>query len=83
MARRAARKTTEIRGTAVPRRLPDGDSAVINRAIEVIGDRQEALRWLGTPVRALGFRTPIATAATRDGQKNVLAVLDQLEHGVY
>ena len=27
--------------------------SVICRAVEVIGERDEALRWLGTPVRAL------------------------------
>ena len=56
---------------------------VINRAIEVIGDRTEGLRWLGTPVRALGYATPISRLNDRDGQTAVLNVLDQLEHGVF
>lgn len=57
--------------------------ALIARAVAVIGDREEALRWLGTPVRALGYATPIAKLATPAGTNAVLAVLDQLEQGVY
>ncbi|MBZ5622218.1 MAG: MbcA/ParS/Xre antitoxin family protein [Acidobacteriia bacterium] len=56
---------------------------VINRAIEVIGDKEEAMRWLGMPVRALGYATPISRLNDRDGQTAVLDVLDQLEHGVF
>jgi len=75
---------TILEGAAAsPDRGPIPESTVINRAIEVIGDRHDAFRWLGTPVRALGYQTPIAAAATPDGQQAVLAVLDQLQHGVY
>ena len=56
--------------------------AVILRAIEVIGDEQEAWRWLGTPVRALNYATPISRLNDREGQEAVLNVLIQLEHGV-
>ena len=55
---------------------------VINRAIEVIGDEKEAMRWLGTPVRALGYTTPISHLNDSEGQAAVLKVLTQLEHGV-
>lgn len=55
---------------------------IVHRATEVIGDREEALRWVGTPVRALGYATPISLLATREGRDKVLAVLDRLEHGV-
>src|SRR5579871_816575 len=55
---------------------------VIDRAIEVIGDKAEALRWLGTPLRALDYTTPISHLADRRGEAEVLAVLDKLEHGV-
>jgi uncharacterized protein (DUF2384 family) len=33
---------------------------VIRRAVEVIGDEAEALRWMGTPIRALNDATPIS-----------------------
>lgn len=56
--------------------------AVIARAIEIIGDEQEALRWLGTPVRALDYATPISRLNDPEGQTAVLNVLVQLEHGV-
>jgi uncharacterized protein (DUF2384 family) len=64
-----------------PRRITS--TAVMERAIEVIGDRKDAFRWLGTPVSALSYETPIAAAATAEGEKAVLAVLGQLEQGVY
>jgi putative toxin-antitoxin system antitoxin component (TIGR02293 family) len=66
-------------------RSPDAEQLfvlVIKRAAEVIGDRDEALRWVGTPVRALGYATPISLLGTHEGSEQVLAVLDRLEHGV-
>jgi uncharacterized protein (DUF2384 family) len=48
----------------------------------VIGDRDEALRWLGTPVRALDYATPISLLGQPDGEARVMNVLTQLEHGV-
>jgi len=56
--------------------------AVIAKAIEVIGDEQAAMRWMGTPVRALDYATPISRLADQQGQADVLRVLTQLEHGV-
>jgi putative toxin-antitoxin system antitoxin component (TIGR02293 family) len=58
------------------------ETLVIKRAVEVIGDKQEAMRWMGTPVRALGYGTPISLLHSKPGMRSVLAVLDQLEHGV-
>jgi len=55
---------------------------VINRAIEVIGDSAAAMRWLGTPVPALEYATPISLLDNPEGQASVLRVLTQLEHGV-
>jgi RNA polymerase sigma factor (sigma-70 family) len=55
---------------------------VINRAVEVIGDEEQAMRWLGTPVRALDYATPISRLHDSEGQAQVLRVLSQLEHGV-
>jgi putative toxin-antitoxin system antitoxin component (TIGR02293 family) len=56
--------------------------AVIERATEVIGDREDALRWLGTPVRALGYATPISLLSSPSGASEVLAALARLEHGI-
>jgi putative toxin-antitoxin system antitoxin component (TIGR02293 family) len=55
---------------------------VMRRALEVIGDREQALRWLGTPVRALGYSTPISMLGSVPGEQAVLAVLGRLEHGI-
>ena len=55
---------------------------IVERAIEVIGSREEAMRWLGTPVRALNYGTPISRLGDPGGPQQVLAVLTQLEHGV-
>lgn len=60
----------------------DSIDVVIERAIDVIGDRDEALRWLGTPVRALGYATPIAVMSRPEGKIAVLRTLSRLEHGV-
>jgi len=55
---------------------------VIDRATDVIGDRDEAVRWIGTPLPALDYATPISLLATSKGKDRVLATLDNLEHGV-
>lgn len=51
-------------------------------AIEVIGDEPEAMRWLGSPVLALEYATPISLLNSSEGQAAVLKLLTQLEHGV-
>jgi len=58
------------------------EQQVVARAIRVIGDRAEALRWLGTPVRALSYATPISCFDTLEHIDLVESVLDKLEHGV-
>lgn len=63
-------------------RLEADVEPIVERAIEVIGNREEALRWLGTPVRALDYATPISGLHSPAGRQQVLAVLTQLEHGV-
>ena len=57
-------------------------AAVIRRTVEVIGDRSDAMRWLGTPVRALNYATPISLLHDSKGREDVLSVLGRLEHGV-
>jgi putative toxin-antitoxin system antitoxin component (TIGR02293 family) len=48
----------------------------------VFGDKEEALRWLGTPVRALNYATPISRLSSPNGHTEVMDVLGRLEHGV-
>ena len=57
--------------------------SVIDRATEVIGDRDEAMRWLGTPIRALDYATPISLLGSSEGTARVEDVLGQMEHGVW
>jgi uncharacterized protein (DUF2384 family) len=77
-------KATVVKASKLtPTARPDhAESLVLEKAIEVIGDRHDAMRWMGTPVRALGYATPVSMLATANGMNAVLAVLSQLEHGV-
>jgi hypothetical protein len=54
---------------------------LIRQAIRVIGSH-DAMRWMGTPVRALGFATPISLLVDQSGREQVVRVLEDLEHGV-
>jgi putative toxin-antitoxin system antitoxin component (TIGR02293 family) len=58
------------------------EAEVVRRATEVLGDQPSAMRWLGTPVRALDYATPISLIHDAKGREAVLTVLGQLEHGV-
>ncbi len=57
--------------------------SIIVRATNVIGDRDEAMRWLGTPVRGLGYATPISLLGTKEGADRVDDILGQIEHGIW
>ncbi len=61
----------------------DPIDSVLERAIEVIGSKEAAMRWLGTPVRALGYATPISRLASSQGQEEVRMILGRLEYGVW
>ena len=87
MARNAAdkfAKSPAVRPPRVhgPKALTISAEAVIERAVEIIGDRPKAMRWLGAPVRALDYATPISRLHDKAGQAAVLQVLTKLEHGV-
>ena len=56
---------------------------VTARAIEVFGTREKALHWFGTPVRALGDKTPMSLLNSPAGVARVQNVLGQVEHGVW
>jgi len=58
------------------------ETEVFRRATEVIGSDAEAMRWMGTPVRALNYATPISLIHEPKGVQSVLTVLGRLEHGV-
>jgi hypothetical protein len=60
-----------------------GLDTLLVRATEVFADQEKALRWLGTPVRALNYATPISLLSLPAGQDVVLAVLNKIEYGVF
>jgi putative toxin-antitoxin system antitoxin component (TIGR02293 family) len=57
--------------------------ALHSHETELIGDHDEAMRWLGNPVRALDYATPISLHSVSEGVKRVEDVLGQMEHGVW
>jgi putative toxin-antitoxin system antitoxin component (TIGR02293 family) len=65
-----------------PRSIERAETEVMRRATEVLGDAPSAMRWLGTPVRALDYATPISLLHDASGREAVLTVLGRLEHGV-
>jgi putative toxin-antitoxin system antitoxin component (TIGR02293 family) len=56
---------------------------MVEVAAEVLGSRDEAMRWLGTPIRGLSFATPISLLSTEEGIERVTVILGQMEHGVW
>ncbi len=81
-SKRDAPKTFAVEVKTAKKRISEGESAVIARAVEVIGNESEAMRWMGTPVRDLEYATPISLLHTRKGCRAVIAVLERLEYGV-
>jgi len=69
--------------TAVPKANPEELTTAVRRATEVFGDEDAAFRWLGTPVAALDYATPISCLGTHQGATRVNDVLTQIEHGVW
>jgi putative toxin-antitoxin system antitoxin component (TIGR02293 family) len=52
-------------------------------AVEMIGDRQKAIEWLGTPNRALGGEKPLDQLDTDTGARMVEDLLGRIAYGVY
>ncbi|MGO8757142.1 MAG: antitoxin Xre/MbcA/ParS toxin-binding domain-containing protein [Terracidiphilus sp.] len=85
MGTESSSRLTEGGLQALPQDADSGEqaqAAVIRRTVEVIGNESDAMRWLGTPVRALDYATPISLLHESKGRKDVLTVLGRLEHGV-
>jgi putative toxin-antitoxin system antitoxin component (TIGR02293 family) len=69
--------------TVVLKANPEELTKAVARATEVFGDENAAFRWLGTPVAALDYATPISCLGTHQGAMRVNDVLTQIEHGVW
>ena len=56
---------------------------IVEKATEVFGSRDEALRWLNRPAMALDKRAPMSMMETYEGRLHVKTLLTQLEYCVY
>lgn len=56
---------------------------VYANAVEMIGDREKAIAWLGTPNRALGGDKPFDLLDTDMGARMVEDILGRIAYGVY
>jgi putative toxin-antitoxin system antitoxin component (TIGR02293 family) len=56
---------------------------VYANAVEMIGDEEKAIQWLGTPNRALGGERPLDQLDTDTGARVVEDVLGRIAYGVY
>lgn len=56
---------------------------LFDKAVEVLGDRSHARRWIKTPTKALGGKSPLEYADTEIGAREVEDLLGRLEHGVF
>jgi len=55
-----------------------------DRTLEVFDDNKiKSERWLNSPIQALNYRSPIAYADTVEGAKEVLSLINRLEHGIF
>ena len=61
----------------------DAIVTVTARALEVLGDREKALRWLRTPLSSLSGRTPLSMLNTSSGIVDIEDVLGRIEQGVW
>ncbi|WP_273142238.1 antitoxin Xre/MbcA/ParS toxin-binding domain-containing protein [Halomonas sp.] len=56
---------------------------ILTRAKDVLGDREEAKRWMNTPAMGLEGRKPIDLITTQAGYELVDDFLTRLDYGVY
>jgi putative toxin-antitoxin system antitoxin component (TIGR02293 family) len=56
---------------------------VYANAVEMIGNREKAIEWLGTPNRALGGERPLDQLDTDVGAQMVDDILGRIAYGVY
>ena len=57
--------------------------SMLNMAVDVLKNRQEAIRWLMTKKRALNYEVPLEFCDTFIGYEEALNLLGRIEYGVY
>jgi putative toxin-antitoxin system antitoxin component (TIGR02293 family) len=58
-------------------------ATIATQAEEVLGGREDAVKWLHRPSRSLGGHKPLELVRTDAGSELVVDVLGRLEHGVF
>jgi len=56
---------------------------LLGKAIKVLGDLDDAKRWLNSPQFGLGGAVPLDYAKTEVGAREVENLLGRIEYGVY
>ena len=58
-------------------------ASLLNRSIEVLGEKEKAVRWLKIPRAYFGGKPPLDFADTELGSREVLNLLGRIEFGVF
>jgi putative toxin-antitoxin system antitoxin component (TIGR02293 family) len=74
---------TEPAPADVPRTMDQRRRAVLDRAVEVLGNEERAERWMQRRLAALGGATPADTIASAEGFQEVMDTLMRIEYTVY
>lgn len=56
---------------------------ILEKAARVIGNEDNARKWLYSPKRVLDGMTPADHAQTEEGAEEVRRILGRMEHGVF
>ncbi|VGO16752.1 hypothetical protein PDESU_05344 [Pontiella desulfatans] len=56
---------------------------LLNRAIELFGEREQAVRWLKAPRSYFGGKPPLDLADTELGSREVANLIGRIAHGVF
>ena len=79
--RTLARRTDRFKPDESERILRVG--SVVQKALDVLEEKEAARRWMNQPKRALGGLTPLRCCDTEMGAREVEALLGRIEHGVF
>jgi putative toxin-antitoxin system antitoxin component (TIGR02293 family) len=77
------RKIQEGRLTADQSERMARIARLLTQAIEVLGSKERALRWLKAPRSYFGGKPPLYFADTELGCQEVFNLLGRIEHGVF
>ena len=67
----------------IPHNAAPWEERLVRLATDVMGDEEYGRRWLESPQRGLGGKTPLDFARSEVGAREVEDLLGRIEHGVY